>query len=633
MSVTSTCLHSYIGESSNGVRRCALCGTTLLKSPLTHKAMALASPQNSTNPVQYKYADLNLERGQEIRLVVIQPRHGVEPIRFNIIHVNLDDGPTYRAVPYTWVTETGDQSRSRLIHCMDGTVLPITMNCEAALRRFRMIDRVQHLWVDSICIHQENLKERKHQVGLMDQIYSKAMAVKIHINRPEYDFSLVFYWLKSEESLPIDHETECGVEELLNSRYFSRVWVIQEVVLANAIVLFVNNYSTALSDRNLLRLRSFCSNRHRSIPAPLERGLLGSRSLHACLDITKYSLASDLSIAFDYSLILPVVHTYAAVAILAQERTLGLIHHAIYYQAHSQARIPPAFVFSRDFSSSSRRDRYQVDTDLPSWVPLQWHSTVRSSCMWPWVEPKLEIKFKICLQKSTDADLEGLKRNTSAIIGLASREFQGFGYLICPRLRIRAHTIDKVGSGTIHDVSSILASKMQGEEWHNRPELSWVLPYFRRSCELCKSRRFNRGTRWWSDPVLSNEPCDLFAFLIRFAYDYRDNNYRILQTSSSIGFSSLECQKGDEVSAIEGAATPIILRHIQGGVYTVVGHCYLWTVGTVNPWTPTERKDPWMCSLHDRSWELREQYGIGFRGMSSSKIGDVKSQIRFIELR
>jgi hypothetical protein len=86
------------------------------------------------------------------------------------------------------------------------------------------------LWVDAICINQDDIAERGHQVPLMRKIYSNAMQVVI--------------WLKSSggtnsypESIERDNfilANRGGARFLkaLEASWFERVWVIQEVAFA-----------------------------------------------------------------------------------------------------------------------------------------------------------------------------------------------------------------------------------------------------------------------------------------------------------------------------------------------------------------------------------------------------------------
>jgi hypothetical protein len=76
----------------------------------------------------------------------------------------------YEALSYVW----GDKNGSANIHC-NGAPLNITRNLEDALRKIRLEKEPRYLWVDAICINQEDVHERGHQVRLMRSIYSCSM--------------------------------------------------------------------------------------------------------------------------------------------------------------------------------------------------------------------------------------------------------------------------------------------------------------------------------------------------------------------------------------------------------------------------------------------------------------------------
>ena len=59
-----------------------------------------------------------------------------------------------------------------------------------ALHHLRQPDQSRYLWIDAICINQEDLDERSQQVGLMRQIYSQASHVVVWLG-PEADDSPV----------------------------------------------------------------------------------------------------------------------------------------------------------------------------------------------------------------------------------------------------------------------------------------------------------------------------------------------------------------------------------------------------------------------------------------------------------
>ena len=83
----------------------------------------------------------------------------------------LDDPPQYHALSYCW----GDPSVTLPIQVNDKTD-QVTMNLEAALRELRA-RKIKTLWVDALCINQQDPVERGLQVMRMGIIYSKAIEV------------------------------------------------------------------------------------------------------------------------------------------------------------------------------------------------------------------------------------------------------------------------------------------------------------------------------------------------------------------------------------------------------------------------------------------------------------------------
>lgn len=73
----------------------------------------------------------------------------------------------YETISYVW-GHSGLPSTIRL----DGHIVNIPRSSEKALRRVRLPRDVRVLWIDAICINQEdNLDEKSQQVALMSKIY------------------------------------------------------------------------------------------------------------------------------------------------------------------------------------------------------------------------------------------------------------------------------------------------------------------------------------------------------------------------------------------------------------------------------------------------------------------------------
>src|SRR5690242_5567602 len=107
--------------------------------------------KDGAGPDAYRYSSIKSE-ANEIRVAKIKPAENRgDAIRCELINFCLDDKPTYRALSYTW----GDDERSRQID-VDGKSLWISRNLDAALKRLRLLDSALYIWVDRICIDQDD---------------------------------------------------------------------------------------------------------------------------------------------------------------------------------------------------------------------------------------------------------------------------------------------------------------------------------------------------------------------------------------------------------------------------------------------------------------------------------------------
>jgi hypothetical protein len=216
-----TCKHRDVRDFDN-LWCCMSCGETVYMWQ-GFELKSSADTDNSIQGLSHTYSDLRLSTGQAIRLVVLLPGRFADPIYCTIATVHLYK-EQFDALSYTWATEDGDYSKTGRINCPDG-VIPITENCEDALRQLRLPYLPRQLWVDAICIDQTNVKERNHQVGLMDQIFRAAGRVHICIKDASQRYTELINRLESDEfhcpeSRVIDQATE-----LFRRRYFSRLWV------------------------------------------------------------------------------------------------------------------------------------------------------------------------------------------------------------------------------------------------------------------------------------------------------------------------------------------------------------------------------------------------------------------------
>lgn len=179
----------------------------------------------------YQYE--RLQGKNEIRLVVLPPGSIYSSVRCDLIHIDLDEAPDYEALSYTWAYENGDKFLSGTIFCgSDGNRIPITRNCENALRHLRLKSETRFLWIDAICIDQATLHERNSQVSLMSRIYRSASRVVVYFGKGNNDSDELFDTLNSMLNQSISTKQLEQAKQLFSFGWFKRLWVFQEITLA-----------------------------------------------------------------------------------------------------------------------------------------------------------------------------------------------------------------------------------------------------------------------------------------------------------------------------------------------------------------------------------------------------------------
>lgn len=210
----------------------------------------------------------------------------------------------YEALSYAW--GTGDRtstvhvhhpsSRNSATHDIAGN-LRISNSLSLALRHLRHLNSPRLLWIDQLCIDQENVMERNQQLPLMADIYRLASRVMVWLGEgnsttvaaietlnhigvqveiaPETVLnapgSTEPSWHHTATELPFDDEVYHSIESLLMSDYFSRVWIYQEVKLASLDSIF--KCGTAEISLVILRRAIICLYHRRSLRSPRLRAL------------------------------------------------------------------------------------------------------------------------------------------------------------------------------------------------------------------------------------------------------------------------------------------------------------------------------------------------------------------------
>lgn len=236
----------------------------------------------------YQYQPL--KKGREIRLLEIKPPTDHTTSPFSLRIYDLSRLPRYEAISYTW----GQPEFSSSITC-DKEKLPITSNCSTMLRYLRLeATKVRRVWIDQICINQNDIPERNDQVLLMTKIYSRAGQVIAWIGECDeaenrcLDLIAQFRWTDTLRKVAKNYRSrwegeshdgtsgDIGLDEvpeevkpwfdksgwaratldvIICKPYFRRLWIVQEVTVARRVTLKCG--ACSLSMRHLYNVCNF----------------------------------------------------------------------------------------------------------------------------------------------------------------------------------------------------------------------------------------------------------------------------------------------------------------------------------------------------------------------------------------
>jgi hypothetical protein len=190
------------------------------------------------------------------------------------LHLTLEifadhDHPEYECASYSWGGEEGDSSLCQPVYIGDHwDILLQTRNCWSMLCFLRPKRGIRTVWVDAVCINQENTDERGAQVTKMRTIYENCSRVFVYLGedlvtvsehyptwQPLNAIEDVNPHVTSVTSHRLRNENY-GIRDLLSLRYFSRVWVIQELVVSEQVVIRVGNVNFRANARIIDDIRS-----------------------------------------------------------------------------------------------------------------------------------------------------------------------------------------------------------------------------------------------------------------------------------------------------------------------------------------------------------------------------------------
>ncbi|KAF3023061.1 hypothetical protein E8E14_012712 [Neopestalotiopsis sp. 37M] len=186
-------------------------------------------------PLQYEPLDPSL---RQIRLLtLLSPSEGKISAQLHV--ASLEDQPVFDALSYVWGVEDDPDPI-----CINGETCKVKKNLKAALRRLQDSEPLV-IWIDAICIDQENVDEKNHQLPLMRDIYTRASQVIVWLGEGDKYIDAIFQyadeWKTGQRSRDETHSMESrevwgikayiGHSAFLMLPYWQRMWTFQELAL------------------------------------------------------------------------------------------------------------------------------------------------------------------------------------------------------------------------------------------------------------------------------------------------------------------------------------------------------------------------------------------------------------------
>jgi len=204
----------------------------------------------------------------------------------------IDNCPPFSTLSYTWgaplnTTKSEEHykegsSKIFIIKTTSGQQhIPLLKNLYEGLCQLTKSEKPEYLWVDAICINQENETERAAQVTLMGDVYSRCERVIVWLGKDESDLK-DFKWLH-DTFLPHlwQYGEARGQESILKAtwnldlikqrlgydtaknwnsyakfyherRWFSRAWVMQELTLPPVVTVLAGKSKLDWDDMSTL---------------------------------------------------------------------------------------------------------------------------------------------------------------------------------------------------------------------------------------------------------------------------------------------------------------------------------------------------------------------------------------------
>ena len=247
---------------SSGGRAIKRLATKIVRAPHLRRDPTFRRSRRTEDPFTYS----NLNKQPFIRLLKLDKRSVTDrrPLGYVLTTVKLSEAPPFYALSYCW----GSARRDKEVVC-NGSLLNVTAHLKRGIQELQAIPTLAGcwVWIDQISINQDDPGERSHQVGLMRDIYVRAIRTVVWLGPSDgpceggyslsgrlfdlcqrQDYSIFnLGWKMRYPKRKLHEELDAclqlavprlnsppwvELDRMLSKPWFSRIWVIQEVELS-----------------------------------------------------------------------------------------------------------------------------------------------------------------------------------------------------------------------------------------------------------------------------------------------------------------------------------------------------------------------------------------------------------------
>lgn len=577
-----------------------------------------------------------------------------DPVSGHLEVVALHKAPPYYAISHAWAeNETTERlERGYQIELCGSLSACITNLQRFSVRTSNLNPQLTYIWLDSISINQNDLDERSSQVAIMGKIYSRSIRTMVWLGQDSWastygawDIVMKIYAVFQNQNptakvfsdipiknydeqshlalgLPPCHDVQWKcLARLMELRWFSRIWVVQEVVLSEKDPILLHGdycYAWECLGWAATWLRRSGYMRLPWIPEPLRNvdtisDLRRTRTrwpLDALMSITQVKFnATDqrdkiyalLGLATmipdelkpDYTIRTAILYRNAARLLLGKGSSLAILTRA------------------RCLEDTKTRGERLYNLQLPSWCPdwsdfRTYNQGISTSLSWiEYSDPHRPAKLDFPTGYSASGNLKLRLNNTErgpqneSILNLSGFRVEQVVHVQRLDIRQSDHGVTSnldaamapilrlaFSLSTFHEMSTLVKSFIQTTTASQHSLIgtsgrqaladgeAWLQGFFQRNADMTellvdKSGNKDAALHISREPINGDE--ENYAYLVR---NYCFDRCFFITSAGRMGLGPSNALPDDTVTVIRGGGVPYLLRSL-GDSWSLVGESYI----------------------------------------------------------